>query len=203
MSGDYNALKGPKVRNYCQALGKAANLEWTLDMVRLGCIPAGSPVTEPSNHRLMVGWEYYEKIGVAGDTCVVPFIRAKPNASLADFWGPTSSTNVNVTAYPAGSRVTQDALPVHYADEPAPQRSETVKRKTHPEEEGQGEEEEGDDAVQDEKSDGNATAGVSTWKSWAPFSACHKGIFAVLKIDYSGVGGLCVMKVRVHLSSCL
>ena len=123
---------------------------------------------------------------------MVPFVRGKSGTPVEQFWGPSGMvglvTPVASTMSMDASRVVvvNESLPVRYADEPpAPVSS---KRKVHFDVE-----EEEDSEKEETKEVGGAT--VSTWKSWAPFSSCRKGVFAVLKIDYDGKGGISVMKV--------
>ena len=191
---EFTSMKGKKIRRYCEALGRSVNLEWTLDMVRLGRIPPGKPVTDLEtlkNHRLLMNWEHLEEIGVPGFTAIVPFLRIKPAETLEEFFSveDTTMSPASQAASQAASQgtVPSESLPVRYSDEPPS--SKPTKRKTIIVEDSD-EDEAPEEVEQDEKS-----GTVSTWEAWASFSLCHKGIFAVVKIDYSGKGGISVLKV--------
>ena len=65
-------------------------MKWTLQMVDLGLIPPGKPVTEAqaiAKYPHLAGYEHLEEIGVPGHTTIVPFVRAKKCYTMEEFYG--------------------------------------------------------------------------------------------------------------------
>ena len=184
------ALRGRKMMDYMASIGKVANMKWTLQMVDLGRIPPGKPVTEAqaiAKYPNLAGYEHLEEIGVPGHTTIVPFVRAKKCNTMEEFYG----VDLNVEdPTPSVSQVTEPVTPLRarYTDEPGPRpkKAKAAMLTT-------------DDSVADMDDDLQSpiSASFSSWKSWPDFSLCHKGDYAVLKIEYDGgKGGIAVHKVH-------
>jgi hypothetical protein len=185
---DLKALTGPKIRKYIEQVNRIPNFEWTLKMLHEGRIPAGSPVTQPeilAKYPKLLGYEHLEQIGVPGYTYVVPFLRAKPASTMEEFY---SLDLMAEEPSPSVSQSSQPSTPlrVRYMDE-APPRGKKAKPNVIVDDEDEG------DAKTDLQEPPSAS--FSSWKSWPSFSLCHKGDYAVIKIDYSGKGGISVLKV--------
>jgi hypothetical protein len=194
---EFVSMKGKKIRRYCEALGRSLNLEWTLDMVRLGRIPPGKPVTDVEivkKHRQLMSWEVLEEIGVPGYTAIIPFLRAKSVDTIEDFFSVDYFALSPAAEAASQSTVPSEPLPVRYSDEPVPSKS--IKRKIVVEDSDE------DEAPEEEEKE-EKSGTVSTWETWASFSLCHKGVYAVVKIDYAGKGGISVLKVFVCLLCAL
>jgi hypothetical protein len=199
---DATALKGKSVRDYCALLGRSRQLEWTLDMMRLGHFPAGDKVTvERTAHRLLQGWQHVEQVGVETTTHVVPFVREMKGCSLKQFFG-ASSSSANVTSTSSSSSLAEPSPPlltpprnpladVRYADEVRSQKRKSMTSTSNLDDDS----EEDSESSGDDSNSKSAKVVTSTWETWAPFSSCRQGIFAVVKVEYEGSKGISVMKV--------
>ena len=202
-------LHGKNLRSYCEVIGKTEQLQWTQSMAELGHIPPGQPITDAdirSQFPKLLGWENLERIGKRGWTVVIPFLREKQCRTIEEFFSTTVYPHVDIdlTLEPAESGASGVAcatdpvahatpsntpMSVVYSNEAANARAREKRKKRK------------EKATQDDDDESQNTPSytpspsLSTWSSWPLFSLCQKGIFAVVKIDYSGVGGISVQKV--------